>query len=113
MFYQMPRARIINDGDVTLFERMFIAGLPLPFPEIARDFVQFLMVNPQRDSLKEKETEYPPSGFWCEDDSTEEAHARDQHRGRFGELPRFCAQSLSKPRRGKLATIWLKLDVLK
>jgi len=46
MFYQTPRARIIDDGDVTLFERMFMAGLWLPFPEIALDFVLFLMVAP-------------------------------------------------------------------
>jgi hypothetical protein len=41
-------ARIINGGDVTLYERMFLAGLRLPFPEIARDFVLFLMVAPSQ-----------------------------------------------------------------
>jgi hypothetical protein len=46
MFYQTPRTRTMNGGDVTLFERMFMAGLRLPFPEIARDFVLFLMVAP-------------------------------------------------------------------
>jgi hypothetical protein len=44
MFYQIPGAQVIEDGNVTLFERMFLAGLWLPFPEIARDFVLFLMV---------------------------------------------------------------------
>lgn len=44
MFYQTPGTRTINGGDVTLFERMFMAGLRLPFPEIAREFVMFLMV---------------------------------------------------------------------
>lgn len=44
MFYQEPGARLIDDGDITLFERMFLAGLRLPFLEITRDFVLFLMV---------------------------------------------------------------------
>jgi hypothetical protein len=48
MFYQTHRARVIDDGDVTLFERMFLAGLRLPFSEIARDFVLFLMVAPSQ-----------------------------------------------------------------
>jgi hypothetical protein len=46
MFYQASGARLIDGGDITLFERMFLAGLRLPFPEIARDFVLFLMVAP-------------------------------------------------------------------
>jgi hypothetical protein len=41
MFYQAPESRLINGGDITLFERMFLAGLRLPFPEIARDFILF------------------------------------------------------------------------
>jgi hypothetical protein len=44
MFYQNPETRFINGGKITLFERMFLAGLRLPFPEIARDLVLFLMV---------------------------------------------------------------------
>jgi hypothetical protein len=48
MFYQTPGARVIDGGDVTLFESMFLAGLRLPFPEIARDFVLFLMVAPSQ-----------------------------------------------------------------
>jgi len=48
MFYQAPEARLIDGGDITLFERMFLAGLRLPFPEIARDFVLFLMVAPSQ-----------------------------------------------------------------
>jgi len=48
MFYQTPGARLIDGGDVILFERMFLAGLWLPFPEIARDFVIFLMVAPSQ-----------------------------------------------------------------
>jgi hypothetical protein len=48
MFYQTPGARLINGGDITLFERMFLAGLRLPYPEIARDFVLFLMVAPSQ-----------------------------------------------------------------
>jgi len=48
MFYQTLGARVIDGDDVTLFERMFLAGLRLPFPEIARDFVLFLMVAPSQ-----------------------------------------------------------------
>jgi hypothetical protein len=48
MFYQAPGARTINGGDITLYERMFLAGLRLPFPEIARDFALFLMVTPSQ-----------------------------------------------------------------
>jgi hypothetical protein len=48
MLYQNPRARVIDGGDVTLFELMFMAGLQLPFSEIARDFVLFLMVAPSQ-----------------------------------------------------------------
>jgi hypothetical protein len=35
MFYQTPGARLIDGGDITPFERMFLAGLWLPFLEIA------------------------------------------------------------------------------
>jgi hypothetical protein len=45
MFYQTPGTQTIDGGDVTLFERMFMAGIWLPFPKIARDFVLFLMVS--------------------------------------------------------------------
>jgi hypothetical protein len=48
LFYQAPGTRVIDGGDVTLYERMFLAGLRLPFPEIARDFVLFLMVAPSQ-----------------------------------------------------------------
>jgi hypothetical protein len=48
MFYQAPGARSISGGDITLYERMFLAGLRLPFPEIARDFVLFLMIAPSQ-----------------------------------------------------------------
>jgi hypothetical protein len=48
MFYQASDTRLINGGDITLFERMFLTGLRLTFPEIARDFVLFLMVAPSQ-----------------------------------------------------------------
>jgi hypothetical protein len=48
MFYQTPRARVIDGGDVTLFERMFMARLRLPFSKIARDFILFIMVAPSQ-----------------------------------------------------------------
>jgi hypothetical protein len=48
LFYQAPGTRVIDGGDVTLYERMFLAGLRLPFSEIARDFVLFLMIAPSQ-----------------------------------------------------------------
>jgi hypothetical protein len=48
MFYQNPETRALNNGDVSLFERMFMARLWLPFPKIAMDFVLFLMVTPSQ-----------------------------------------------------------------
>jgi hypothetical protein len=48
MFYQTLGARLIDGGDINLFERMFLAGLRLPFLKIARDFVLFLMVTPSQ-----------------------------------------------------------------
>jgi hypothetical protein len=44
LFYQNPETRSIGGDDITLFQRMFMAGLRLPFSEIARDFILFLMV---------------------------------------------------------------------
>jgi hypothetical protein len=46
MFYQNLKTQSINGGEITLFERMFLVGLRLPFPEIAWDLVLFLMVAP-------------------------------------------------------------------
>ncbi len=43
-FFQDPATKWINGGDITLFQRMFMVGLRLPFPKIAQDFVLFLMV---------------------------------------------------------------------
>lgn len=48
LFFQTPGTRVIDGGDITLYERMFLAGLRLPFPEIARDFVLFLMISPSQ-----------------------------------------------------------------
>jgi hypothetical protein len=48
MFYQNLKTRSINCSEITLFERMFLAGLWLPFPEITRDLVLFLMVAPSQ-----------------------------------------------------------------
>jgi len=48
MFYQASDARLIDGGDITLLEQMFLAGLRLPFLEIAQDFVLFLMVAPSQ-----------------------------------------------------------------
>jgi hypothetical protein len=46
--FQNPETKSIDGGDITLFQRMFMAGLRLPFPEIAWDFVLFLMVAPSQ-----------------------------------------------------------------
>jgi hypothetical protein len=48
LFFQDPTTRSINGCDITLFQRMFMAGLRLPFLEIARDFVLFLIVAPSQ-----------------------------------------------------------------
>jgi hypothetical protein len=48
LFFQNPTTRSIDGGDITLFQRIFMAGLRLPFLEIARDFVLFLMVAPSQ-----------------------------------------------------------------
>jgi hypothetical protein len=42
--FQNPETRSIDGSDITLFQRMFMAGLRLPFSEIERDFILFLMV---------------------------------------------------------------------
>lgn len=43
LHFQDSATRTIKGGDITLFERMFMAGLRLPFPEIAQELVLFLM----------------------------------------------------------------------
>jgi hypothetical protein len=48
MFYQNSETWSINGGNITLFERIFMAGLWLPFLEITRDFILFLMVTPSQ-----------------------------------------------------------------
>jgi len=48
MFYQASDPRLIDGSEITLFERMFLTGLRLPFLEIDRDFVLFLMVSPSQ-----------------------------------------------------------------
>jgi hypothetical protein len=46
--FQNLETRSIDGGDITLFQRMFMVGLRLPFPEIAQDFMLFLMVAPSQ-----------------------------------------------------------------
>jgi hypothetical protein len=48
MFYQNSETWSINGGNITLFERIFMAGLWLPFLEITKDFILFLMVTPSQ-----------------------------------------------------------------
>jgi hypothetical protein len=48
LFFQDPTTRSINGINIILFQKMFMAGLGLPFPKIARDFVLFLMVAPSQ-----------------------------------------------------------------
>jgi hypothetical protein len=42
--FQDPTTRTINGEEVTLFERMFMANLRLPFSEIAWELLLFLMI---------------------------------------------------------------------
>jgi hypothetical protein len=44
LHFQDPVARTISGGDVTLLERSFMAGLQLPFPEIAQSLVLYVMI---------------------------------------------------------------------
>jgi hypothetical protein len=48
LHFQDPSALSIPGGDITLFERMFMAGLRLPFPDIAREFLLHLKVAPSQ-----------------------------------------------------------------
>lgn len=48
LHFQDPIARSIDGGDITLFERTFMAGHRLPFPEIARELILFLMIAPSQ-----------------------------------------------------------------
>jgi hypothetical protein len=44
LHFQDPSTLSISGGDITLFERMFMARLRLPFPDIAREFLLHLKV---------------------------------------------------------------------
>jgi hypothetical protein len=46
IFFQEPESRGIAGGEVTLTERMFMAGVRLPFPKIVRVVCSFLGVAP-------------------------------------------------------------------
>lgn len=48
LHFQNQSALRISGGDVTLYERMFMAGLRLPFPDIAREFLLYLKVAPSQ-----------------------------------------------------------------
>jgi hypothetical protein len=48
LHFQDPSSLHIRGGDVSLFERMFMAGLRLPFPDIARELLLHLRVAPSQ-----------------------------------------------------------------
>jgi hypothetical protein len=48
LHFQNPETRTIEDGEVTLYKRMFMAGLLLFFPDIARELLIFLGVAPSQ-----------------------------------------------------------------
>jgi hypothetical protein len=48
LHFQDPATRIISRGNICLFKRMFLAGLCLPFPAIARELLLFLGVAPSK-----------------------------------------------------------------
>jgi hypothetical protein len=48
LHFQDSSVLSIPGGDITLFERMFMAGLRLPFPDIAREFLLYLKVAPSQ-----------------------------------------------------------------
>jgi hypothetical protein len=48
LHFQDPSSLSIPGGDITLFERMFMAGLRLLFPDIAREFLLHLRVAPSQ-----------------------------------------------------------------
>jgi hypothetical protein len=48
LHFQDPSTLSISGGDITLFERMFMARLRLPFPDIAREFLLHLKVAPSQ-----------------------------------------------------------------
>jgi len=48
LHFQDPSALSITGGDISLFERMLMVGLRLPFPDIAREFLLYLKVAPSQ-----------------------------------------------------------------
>jgi len=48
LHFQDPSSLHIRVGDVSLFERMFMVGLRLPFPDIAQDLLLHLRVAPSQ-----------------------------------------------------------------
>jgi hypothetical protein len=48
LHFQSPTSLSINSGEISLLERMFMAGLRLPFPDIARELLLHLRVAPSQ-----------------------------------------------------------------
>jgi hypothetical protein len=46
LHFQNPVTLEIRGGDIVIYERMLLAGLRLPFPEIARELILYLGVSP-------------------------------------------------------------------
>jgi hypothetical protein len=48
LHFQNLSSLSITGGDISLFERMFMAGLRLPFPDMARELLLYLRVAPSQ-----------------------------------------------------------------
>jgi hypothetical protein len=48
LHFQSPTSLSISGSDISLFERMFMAGLRLPFPDIARELLLHPRVAPSQ-----------------------------------------------------------------
>jgi hypothetical protein len=48
LYFQNPVTLEIRGGDIVIYERMLLAELQLPFPEIARELILYLGVSPSQ-----------------------------------------------------------------
>jgi len=48
LHFQNPVTREIRGGDLVIYEKMLLAGLRFPLPDIARELVLFLGVSPSQ-----------------------------------------------------------------
>jgi hypothetical protein len=48
LHFKDPKHGTFDGGEICLFERMFLGGLRLPFPAIARELLQYLHIAPSQ-----------------------------------------------------------------